>query len=352
MKNMSKFITLLILMCITFTVLPTSVFAADLADFDIKTANATTVTAESIDANFKKNGGEIWQGTGSSIMDISKATGINASFLVAKLIGESGWAKSSGDRVYKTNNPGNITGSGNDGSWADSQGREWAKYTSMEVGIKATAELLDSYYTKDNLKTLKKVLEKYAPESDNNNHTQMMANIQSIAKGFGQDLSTGGSINVGSGEYEETKEGGEKVGELMEPMIKFGNVDFASPSEYNKGIQTSDDFSASLVTGFSRFASNVFEKSKIITAFMTVALIAYMFTSIGLVLIGYNGLFGGNDMITKASDLILGEGIEYNRQGLFKLFKRTVIGLFIMAIAISGVYVLGYVFIYEAIMYF
>lgn len=362
MKNSIRIISITLLTLLSFTLVPSTVQAHALTNFDMKTANASTVTAESIDANFKKVGaGDSLQGQGKTIMELSEATGINAAFFTAKMMNESDWGRPSIYGQYF--NYGNMFSvSGDAGKYVFMQNgvdREGAAFSTPETGLKATMELLNKYYTKGingskPLKTLGEALTKYAPESDNNSHDDIMNNIQSIAKGFGQDLATGGSINVGTGNYEsdELTESGKKVGELIDPMIEFENVEYVNQAEYNKGLQSATGMGSTMVVGFTQFARNIFEKSKVVTAFVMTALIAYMFLSIGLVLIGYNGLFGGNDMVTKASDLILGEGIEYNRKGLFKLFGRTLIGLVIMALVISGVYVLGFVVIYEAVLYF
>ncbi len=362
MKGSIKIILTVLLTFLTINLVPTTVSAHALTDFDMKTANAPTVTAASIDKNFKdNNAGSSLQGTGKVIMELSEATGINAAFFAAKMMNESDWGRRDVDNKYY--NYGNIFGvPGDAGTYEfmqNGQDRVGAAFSTPETGLKATIELLDQYYTKGingsgPLKTLKEALTKYAPESDNNSHDTIMDNIQIIAKGFGQDLSTGGSINLGSGEYEsdELTATGKKVGTLVEPMIEFGNIEFISQSAYTKGVQTPEGIGSNMVAGFARFSSSIFENSKVITSFMAVALIGYMILSIGLVLIGYNGLFGGNDIVTKASNAILGEGIEYNRQGLFKLFKRTIIGIFILALVISGVYALGFVAIYGAVMYF
>lgn len=362
MKVFLKLILTLIVGIILVNGFPMTVSAHALSDFDMKTANASTVTAESIDKNFKDKGaGESLQGTGKTIMELSEATGINAAFFAAKMMNESDWGRRDVDSKYY--NYGNIFSvPGDAGTYVfmqDGKDRVGAAFSSPETGLKATIELLDQYYKKGingsgPLKTLKEVLTKYAPESDNNNHDTIMDNIQSIAKGFGQDLGTGGSINLGSGEYEsdELTATGKKVGALVEPMIEFGTIEYVDQSKVVKGVQNSGSFGANMVAGFARFSETLFEKSKVVTSFLAVAVIGYMMVSIGLVLIGYNGLFGGNDMVTKASDAILGEGIEYNRQGLFKLFKRTIIGIVIVALVISGVYALGFVAIYSAILYF
>lgn len=359
MKGLIKLVVTVIVGIILVNGFPMSVSAHTLDNFDIKTANASTVTAESIDKKLKDSAGEIWQGQGKTIMDISEATGINAAFFLGKMFGEVGWGTDKSSDIYQTNNPGNISrpddGSpyaGDAGYFTSANGREWAKYSSMEMGLKTNAELLNAYYVTDNLKTVAPILSKWAPAGDGNNHDQMKDIIQSIAKSFGQDLTTGGALNVGSGKYEVAKEGGDKVGDIVDPKVDFHDLVFASPAEYIKGTQTPNGLGSTMVAGFARFSSDIFEKSKVVTSFMAVALIGYMILSIGLVLIGYNGLFGGNDMVTKASDAILGEGIEYNRQGLFKLFKRTVVGIFILALVISGVYALGFVVLYGAIMYF
>ena len=322
---------------------PLEVEAHALDNFDIKTENASTVTAESIDAVLAKKAGDVWHGQGETIMDISNATGINAAFLMAKMFGESGWDTTA--RLREANNPGNIIHVSGD-PYVDSSGRKWQKYSSMEEGLKAVGELLDKYYA-DGLKTLKPVLDKYAPTTDGNDHNQMMDIIQSIAESFGQDLTNGGAINTGSGQYEKAKQGGDKVGDVLEPMIEFGAVQFANPATVSKGVNTTSTFGSTFVVGFSRFSQNIYDKSKVVTAFMTVGFILYTLVNIALVVIGYNGLFESSPVIEKATQFMLGSDVNFDRRGLFKLLGRAVMNMFILAIVISGIYVLGFSAIYS-----
>lgn len=323
---------------------PTPVSAHVLDNFDMKTANASGVTAESIDKVLSEKAGSVWHGQGETIMDISKATGINAAFFLAKMLGESGWDNT--PRLENANNPGNIIHTSGT-PFTDSNGRKWQKFGSMEEGLKGSAELLNSYYDEKGLKTLKQALSRWAPETDSNNHNQMMDIILSIAKTFGQDLSTGGSVNVGSGEYEKATKGGKEVGSTLEPLIEFGSVEFADPAIINKGVNQTSSLSGSLIVSFSNFANNIYEKSKVVTSFMTVAFILYTFISMFLVIVGYNGLFEGSKVIQTTTDFIFGTDVSFDRKGLFKLIGRACINLVILAVVISGIYVLGYVFIYN-----
>ena len=75
-------------------------------------------------------------------------------------------------RGLRNNNPGNIR-LGNfryKGEKAKSNDSEFRQFESMEWGYRAMFVLLHTYYTKHNCRTLRRIIERYAPPSEN--HTE------------------------------------------------------------------------------------------------------------------------------------------------------------------------------------
>lgn len=352
-RKLILYFILSILILPTYLLQPLTVNAhPDVGNFHIMTANAPDVSAERFDEEFAKRRESMWHGQGETLMEISRATGINAAWFAAKMIGEVGWDHGPRAMVRQSNNPGNIRGEGPAGTHISSSGAEWAKFDTFEEGLVGAAELLVRYMEEHELYHVKEILERYAPESDNNDHSKMLNIMYHAGNAFGQDLTQDGPISSGTGEYSGSLSNRGNVGDTIEPLFELGTVDFAWMSEYTLGIQDEEPMGATWVVGFTRFSTHIFRHSQVIVAFMTVALIGYMMMSIALVLIGYNGLFGTNQAVKKASDVFIGQGIEYNRAGLFELFRRTIINLFIVAIVISGVYVLGFTAFYSFLLMF
>ena len=73
-------------------------------------------------------------------------------------------------RGIRNNNPGNIRhGSARwQGMAAQQTDEAFVQFTTPEYGIRALSKLLDTYYTRDGLNTVRKIIAKYAPSNENN----------------------------------------------------------------------------------------------------------------------------------------------------------------------------------------
>ncbi|HGN9440509.1 TPA: structural protein [Proteus mirabilis] len=72
-------------------------------------------------------------------------------------------------RGERNNNPGNIRhGSKWQGLSAQQTDRDFCQFVSPEYGIRAIYKLFQTYQNRDNLNTVEKIIDKYAPPSENN----------------------------------------------------------------------------------------------------------------------------------------------------------------------------------------
>jgi hypothetical protein len=90
-------------------------------------------------------------------------------------------------RGIRNNNPGNIRHSVN--AWQGMSSKQtdpdFVQFIAPEYGIRALAKLLTNYYTRDGLNTVRKIISKYAPSSENN--TEAYAQAVSRALGVTPD---------------------------------------------------------------------------------------------------------------------------------------------------------------------
>lgn len=360
MKVIFKTLIAMFIVFLTISSIPLSVSASgDIGKVDMKLKNDPSVTAESINKVLKDVGaGKSIQGKGKAIMDISKATGLNASLFMAKMMNESGWSRGSDYNKYY--NYGNIFGAkGDKGNYVLMQNgvdRKPAAWSSPEAGLKGAAELLNIYYTKGYngskpATTLKAVLNIYAPESDNNSHDTMLSNIQSISKQFGQDLTKGGGTNSGTGSYEEakTKETGTEVGKMkaVEDLIDFSNMEFMSPNSTGVTMGESPLLTNSLINGFTNFAQKALDASTIVVLFIIVGSIAYSMFCFTLLLAGYNGMLSKTPKLQEFGYKLMGEGNTFDRKGAIHLTLSVAKDIIFFTVILLGAYILIYAFIFE-----
>ncbi len=75
-------------------------------------------------------------------------------------------------RGIRNNNPGNIRWSSSAWQGLDKDGKSkdasFCVFVSPEYGIRALAKLLFNYYNKYNLKTIRQIINRYAPTNENN----------------------------------------------------------------------------------------------------------------------------------------------------------------------------------------
>lgn len=86
-------------------------------------------------------------------------------------------------RGIRNNNPGNIRhGSAKwQGMAAQQTDANFVQFVSPEYGIRALSILIGNYYTKNGLNTVRKIISRYAPNTENNTE----AYAQAVAKAIG-----------------------------------------------------------------------------------------------------------------------------------------------------------------------
>lgn len=86
-------------------------------------------------------------------------------------------------RGIRNNNPGNIRHSGNQwqGMAAQQTDAAFVQFISPEYGIRALSKLLDTYASRYGVDTVRKIISKYAPNTENNTE----AYVNSVARALG-----------------------------------------------------------------------------------------------------------------------------------------------------------------------
>ncbi len=125
-------------------------------------------------------------------------------------------------RGIRNNNPGNIRHSSAkwQGMAAQQTDANFVQFITPEYGIRALSVLIGNYYTKNKLDTVRKIISRYAPSSENNTE----AYAQAVAKAIGVTPDT--IINVNT----------HKVA-LVEAIIKHENgAQPYSMAQINNGV--------------------------------------------------------------------------------------------------------------------
>lgn len=85
-------------------------------------------------------------------------------------------------RGIRNNNPGNIRHSSSkwQGMAVQQTDTNFVQFVAPEYGIRALAKLLGNYYTRDGLNTVRQIISKYAPSSENNTDAYASAVARSL----------------------------------------------------------------------------------------------------------------------------------------------------------------------------
>ena len=86
------------------------------------------------------------------------------------------------------NNPGNIRSSATQWNGEITKpGEAFERFESMPYGVRASAKILRTYGKKYGIKTIKQIIDRYAPPEDNNPNNENYARHVSNGSGFGVD---------------------------------------------------------------------------------------------------------------------------------------------------------------------
>jgi len=126
-------------------------------------------------------------------------------------------------RGLRNNNPGNIKHSERQ-TWIGQTGDDgvFVIFSDMKYGVRAMARLLDNYYRKHELKSLRQIISRYAPKSENltDNYVAFVA------------LET----NIDSDKLIDSKTFANKLPDIIQAMIKMENGSTLSLEAINEGI--------------------------------------------------------------------------------------------------------------------
>ena len=335
-----------------FTLQPATVKANDWGNFHLMTENSPNVTAESINAYARQKGSD-WLEIGEAIMAASEKTGINAAFMVAQLVAESGWKYRS--KVPKSAyNYGNMRGEGYAGS-IYVNGEPWAKNANPEQGFQLYAEYIARYPRGDapatatnkagtKLETIKQMLNVYAPESDNNNHATYIGNLASIMQSLGQGFE--GGIATGTN-------GGANGAVVQNPDGTFRELNFWVETPTGLGTGKGIDDGTKQVDPSLSLTASVFSKKVYNILLMTgVVLSAVLLLYMSATLISYAMALKGHAsgrLFEKLSGL--SDGAIYSSRTLGTIAIRASVGVVVIALLLTGLYIHLMAGIYKGIMY-
>lgn len=327
---------------------PVEVHAEDWGTFKLMTKNSPGVTAESINAYAKKKNSD-WLVIGDAIMDASNKTGINASFMIAQLVAESGW-KYNSSVPKSAYNYGNMKGEGYAGS-VQANGSKWAKNNNPEEGFRLYAEYIARYPNGDapatesnpkgtKLDTIKKMLNVYAPESDNNNHSNYIGILSSIMQALGQEFN--GELATGNGEGAVVPNGDGTFREL-----NFW-IDQPSGLGTSKGV---DDGNKQIDPGFALgaqvFSKKFYQFSLVVGMVLTAGLILYMSVTLVTYAMALKGRATGA-LFEKLSGI---HDATYDKRTLGTVVVRSSAGVGVIAIFLTGLYIKAMEGIYKGVLY-
>lgn len=310
-------------------------------DFKLMTKNSPGVTAEKINEVARKHNSD-WLVIGESVMKASTETGVNAPFMIAQLVMESGW-KYKSCMPKSAYNFGNIKGQGYAGSVSCSSG-SYAKNNTADEGFrmyaeyiarypKGTAPATDTHREGEPLETIKKMLTVYAPESDGNNHAEYIATLKGIMKEMGQEFNGELATGTGSG---ATKDGLQiknpdgSVREIkfwIEPKVGLGT---------NKGATSgADELDGTNVKGFNDASKKANEGLVTTGVILSAMLITYIGIVIAMYVVAFKGYASGR-MFEKMSGI---HDADYGKQTIMKLTARASLGIAIACFFLTGLYV-------------
>ncbi|MBE7114552.1 hypothetical protein FT641_17965 [Bacillus paranthracis] len=346
---------LFLLICVPSLLVPSPAMAEDWGSFNLMTKNSPGVTAEKINEVARSRGSD-WLVIGESVMKASTETGINASFMIAQLVMESGW-KYKSCMPKDAYNFGNIKGQGTAGSTHCSSGA-YAKNNNADEGFrmyaeyiarypKGTAPATDTHKAGEPLETIKKMLTVYAPESDGNNHAEYIATMKGIMTQLGQDYSGELAVGTGGGGVTPTKDGAQikqpdgTVKEIkfwMEPKVGLGS---------SKGVTgSSDEFDGAMANAFSegsKTANKWLVRSGVV---LSACLLTYIAASVAMYVVAVNGYASGRvfEKMTGITDA------DYGKRTIMKLTARASLGIGIAAFFLTSMYVQAMHGIYSGVL--
>ncbi|PGT90060.1 hypothetical protein COD17_09935 [Bacillus thuringiensis] len=314
------------------------------ADFKLMTKNSPGVTAEKINEVARKRGSD-WLVIGDSVMKASQETGINASFMIAQLVMESGW-KYKSCMPKDAYNYGNIKGKGPAGSTHCSSGA-YAKSNNADEGFrlyaeyiarypKGTAPATDTHKEGDPLETIKKMLTVYAPESDGNNHSEYIATMKGIMTSLGQEYTGELATGTGGGGITPTKDGVQiKQPDGTVKEIKFW-IDPKVGLGTNKGATSgADELDGTSVKGLNDASKKANQGLVTLGVVLSAILITYVGIVIAMYVVAFKGYASGR-MFEKMSGI---RDADYGKDTLMKLTARASLGIAIACFFLTGMYV-------------
>lgn len=350
MKNIFKVAVLFATLFIIFSLKPHTAFAKaeDWKDYDVRT-KLDGLTAEKIDNYIKSKGhadGALG-GIGSTIIDISNKTGINAGVLLGMTINESGWGTSYLSTHF--NNFGGVTCK--KGYKCEFyKDRQWTVFDSKEHSLRIQAELImGDMYVKSGRTTIEKVLLRYAPPSDGNNLYGAGGYMDIIGKtieGLGYSNKGGELIKAEGGSYSNSdgSKSDRKVGSYE--MEKF----FLEPN-YNKSGTTGIDKNANILPSELSYSVQVFSDKTVkilnkIGVFLSALIMLYMTVVLILYIAIFRGYSFNTDLLNKLTKFSEEDNV-YSRKTAFKIIGLCIFCTLIMAVFYSNAYVniMAYIYI-------
>lgn len=307
-------------------------------DFDVRTKLSPGVTPERVKKRFEKYGREhspLYQNM-EWIFEESEKYGINAAYIVAKLIRESTWGLDS--NTLKHNNFGGIGGS-----------NSARTFESPRAGITANILILKGYVDKGvatdktelgvPLRTIREILPPYCNVDDGCDHKAYVEHFMIMMKSFGQTPT--GDVMQGSATDAEMAERVASVrdGDGKQIPIEYLYEQMGYTTGYYIGVQDKDILRNTGVTTWLYTFSEGAQKwlfrlgwilSIILFLYISVYLIVYMTVARG----SYLQEFFPEKMVEKGQEVYL-QGME----GTKKIVGRVLVVLTLVVFFGTGLYV-------------
>lgn len=316
----------------------------DWGSFNLMTKNSPGVTAEKINEVARKRGSD-WLVIGDSVMKASTETGVNASFMIAQLVMESGW-KYKSCMPKEAYNFGNIKGKGYAGSVGCSSG-SYARNNNADEGFRMYAEYIarypkgkapatDTHKAGEPLETIKKMLTVYAPESDGNNHAEYINTMKGIMKQLGQDYSGELAVGTGGSGVTPTKDGIQvkqpdgTVKEIkfwMEPKVGLGTSKGASGS--------SDELDGTTVNAINEGSKTGNKWLIRVGVILSAGLITYIGVVVAMYVVAFKGYASGR-AFEKMSGI---KDADYGKKTIMRLLARASLGIGVACFFLTGLFV-------------
>lgn len=342
------FIVLLILNSLFYTG-TTNVEAATLhpnaqkwADVNIDSAPPADFTPETINAHIKERGKSEKARTsniGNAIFDAATKNGINPALMYSMFIIETGWG--SNWKFTDINNPGGIRcKTGYECKRACSTCAPWTKFDTVEQGFQVKAEIIRGYMTDRGVKTIRQMLEIYAPPHENDlyGHQGYIAQIGGHIERFGIDPSELSQTMVPGegGNYTD----GTKVGTWKSQDFFMTSTVYVN----HAGVDKDEDVPAIISYTFQRFADEGAKK----LSFVGVALCALLLAYVSFTILAYTLIVKGKaDAGGIFRKFIVIKGDIYGLGALKQVFVQAILVICIISLYLTGLYIPIMGLIYE-----